>query len=438
MARLSFSSTLVVFSLAFLSLPTVSSFWIISHHPLVSQRLDPIISPNGLSSHVHAFVGSKAIKPNENVDSSCTTSPVKADKSKYWAPQLYYYHGKNQTFSSVPLWFTNTYYLNRNSTKSELKAFPDGFKMIAGNASLYDAPAADKTKAKAVSFVCLGVPNSPQTTTLPNGPCPGGIRTQIVFPSCWDGKNLDSADHTSHVSYPLGGQPDNGDCPSSHPVKFMTLFYEFIYSTKDLQKSADGKSGFVLANGDAVGHSFHGDFVAGWDEDVLQKAIDQCTFNLFGNLKGCAPFLKTLTEEVQGKSYCTTKSSVDETVLGDNLKSLPGCQVVKNGPFKGAGSSCSTGQNQTSTSSAVGTTNASSSQVSSSTASDTEGGSRQGSSSTGSSTAKATKSSSKVPASAPTRLKKIVSSHVSSSPFRKLRKQHHKIGQVKKGKKSST
>lgn len=70
-----------------------------------------------------------------------------------------------KTFESVPLWFVNTYYLNRNSTKTSLKAFPNGLKMIAGNASLYDGPASDATKAKAVSYVCLGVANSPQTST---------------------------------------------------------------------------------------------------------------------------------------------------------------------------------------------------------------------------------------------------------------------------------
>lgn len=183
--------------------------------------------------------------------------------------------------------------------------------------------------------------------SLPEGPCPWGLRTQIVFPSCWDGKNLDSKDHQSHVSYPLGGSPDSGDCPKSHPVKFTTLFYEFVWSTEQLRRRTH--SGFVLANGDAIGHSFHADFVADWDTQVLQNAIDQCTGNLFGDLKSCAPFVPTLREESNstGKagpkmssSYCTTKESVKEQVLGKGLKSLPGCNKVQNGRFKGAGKTC--------------------------------------------------------------------------------------------------
>lgn len=345
------SSALLSAFLLLLAVVPVRSFWIISHHPLVAQRLDPIVAPNGISSHTHTFVGSAAIQPNQNVDTMCTTSPVKADKSKYWAPQLYYYRGDSQTFDAVPLNFVNTYYLTRGGPTmgedpSKLQPFPKGLQMIAGNAML-DAPNPDPTKAKAVSYVCLGT-NGPQTTTLPQGPCPGGIRTQIVFPSCWNGKDLDSPDHASHVAYPINGNPDTGDCPATHPIKFMTLFYEFIYSTGSLQAVSNGtsSSGFVLANGDALGNSFHADFVNGWDTDVLRSAITQCSGDLFGDLAKCAPFAPSLHWETETPSsdpaagFCRTGASVDEVVLANGMRSLPGCQTVRNGPFKGAGASC--------------------------------------------------------------------------------------------------
>lgn len=34
--------------------------------------------------------------------------------------------------------------------------------------------------------------DSKDTAEFPNKPCPGGIRATIIFPSCWDGKNVDS------------------------------------------------------------------------------------------------------------------------------------------------------------------------------------------------------------------------------------------------------
>lgn len=335
--------------------PAAHAYWILGHHSLVSQRLDTIIAPSGsLSSHTHTFVGSAAILPSQNVNTSCTTSPVKADLSNYWAPQLYYYHGDTQKFDSIPLSTVNTYYLQRGGpTMGEnatlLQAFPKGLKMIAGSAMLFDAPNADPIKAKAVSFVCLGG-NEPQGTTLPTGVCPDGVRTQIVFPSCWNGKDLDSSDHQSHVAYPIGGQADTGDCPSTHPIKFITLFYEFIYATGNLQGSVTNgnvSSGFVLANGDAVGYSFHADFISNWDTTVLKSAIDQCTGQLGGNIQGCPPFVPSIHLETTTPNsadpqagYCRTGSAVNEVVLGSNFTALPGCNTVKNGPFKGAGANC--------------------------------------------------------------------------------------------------
>jgi Domain of unknown function (DUF1996) len=34
-----------------------------------------------------------------------------------------------------------------------------------------------------------------------------------AVPNCWDGVNLDSPDHRSHMAYPVGSR-----CPATHPV----------------------------------------------------------------------------------------------------------------------------------------------------------------------------------------------------------------------------
>jgi hypothetical protein len=49
---------------------------------------------------------------------------------------------------------------------------------------------------------------------------------------CWDGVNLDSPDHKSHVAYPtagpatFSGSSTGGACPSTHPVKIPQLMLE--------------------------------------------------------------------------------------------------------------------------------------------------------------------------------------------------------------------
>ncbi len=82
---------------------------------------------------------------------------------------------------------------------------------------------------------------------------------QVYFPMCWDGVNVDSPDHKSHVSYP--DRYNGGDCPATHPVRLPGLFYEAFYSV-DQFPHGQGTQPFVLANGDPTGYGFHGDFVS--------------------------------------------------------------------------------------------------------------------------------------------------------------------------------
>jgi hypothetical protein len=118
---------------------------------------------------------------------------------------------------------------------------------------------------------------------------------------------LDSPDHRSHMAYPSG--MDNGDCPSTHPVRLISIFFEVFYNSqvfKDGWIDANGKPyramPFFWSTGDNTGYGHHGtrepfiscdghhsflmcwlclclkgDFMNGWDTDVLQKAVDQCT-----------------------------------------------------------------------------------------------------------------------------------------------------------------
>jgi hypothetical protein len=93
------------------------------------------------------------------------------------------------------------------------------------------------------------------TTSLPNGMCHGGIRSTITFPTCWDGKNLDSPDHKAHVSYPETGTFEStGVCPASHPVRLPQLMYEVMWDTTPFNDKAlwpeDGSQPFVYSMDD--------------------------------------------------------------------------------------------------------------------------------------------------------------------------------------------
>lgn len=124
---------------------------------------------------------------------------------------------------------------------ADIKAFPENYRVLAGNPTktTFDAT---KHEDAAVSYVCLNygqnVPVQAPTSNFPNGPCPDGVRAQIVFPSCWDGKNVDSEDHQSHAAYPIDAV-DSGDCPATHPIKLPTMFHEWVYETSKFNSPAD-------------------------------------------------------------------------------------------------------------------------------------------------------------------------------------------------------
>ena len=224
--------------------------------------------------------------------------------------------------------------------------------MLAGNP--YARSNANTPESKAitwnwsVSFICTSVvtrtdsgpttisidfngPPEPQTSGFANTNCPSGLRAQVFFPGCWDGKNLDSADHKSHMAYPDG--IDNGICPSSHPVHLISIFYELYFSVKPFNDLGDGGR-FVLSNGDPTGYGLHGDFMNGWDRSVLSRAVDECT-NLSGVIEDCPVF------QNEGRFYpdsvmnsCAAKNPLPDEQGGPGalLSHLPGCIAVTDGP----------------------------------------------------------------------------------------------------------
>lgn len=111
------------------------------------------------------------------------------------------------------------------------------------------------------------------------------MRAEVFFPSCWDGKNLDSPDHKSHMAYPIQNF-NSGDCPDTHPVHLVSLFFEMFVSV-DQFPYVPGR--WVYSFGDNVGLGLHGDFQDGWtDKNILQTAIDECA-DVNGNVEGDFP-----------------------------------------------------------------------------------------------------------------------------------------------------
>lgn len=315
------------------------------------ERLDPVGTPGSLPSpHLHQIGGGDSFNasmvPGDHdpaAMSTCTTCTFSEDFSNYWTAVLYF-RARNGTFKRVPQMANQgltqnggmtIYYIPSYDGKSKVTAFRPGFRMLVGEPSLRK-PAGGNGEI-GLCHRCFGKgmnpfggapctgsasSNPPDTATLPSKPCAGGIRTQTTFPTCWDGKNLDSPDHKSHVAYPSGKFENNGVCPTTHPVKIPQLMFETMWDTSQFNDKAlwpaDGSQPFVFSMGDATGHGNHGDYIFGWKGDSLQKAMDaKCNINC-KELK---------TQSAQAAMKCNKPPTMKENIDGW-LTELPGSMPI--------------------------------------------------------------------------------------------------------------
>ena len=225
-----------------------------------------------------------------------------------------------------------------NSKRANIGPIPDP-DMSAWGAS-------DETQAalmeKSLGFNCLNYNPRARTEgsleyhylrnkTFLDSNCADGIRAEIQFPSCWNGKDLDSSDHKSHVAYP--SRLRNGPCPDGFGTRIPTLFFETIYQTN----AFSGTSGeFVFANGDPTGYGYHADFICAWDDGTLQQVIDNpsCTGpGVSGNQWDCPVFADL--KDVDDPETINCKMQVPDAIKNEliNLvEQLPGDVPVQSGP----------------------------------------------------------------------------------------------------------
>ena len=234
---------------------------------------DPLVYPNQQgAAHHHTFFGNTSINFKSNLATLSTTGNSTcrggiANRSAYWVPSMI------DTATATPLkpysslWYYKTGYM---IPKERITAPPKGLRIVTGNMKATSA-----LTSRNISYNCFkeGQPSAPATFYIPA--CGQGwtIITHVGFPQCWDGKNLDSPDHISHMANPIGNS-----CPVSHPVAIPALGLNVKYlitdpeGTKNWRLSSDN----YAKNGYNSGYSSHADWVSGWDDNVIAGIVKNC------------------------------------------------------------------------------------------------------------------------------------------------------------------
>jgi len=264
---------------------------------------DPIVYPGQAGkSHLHQFYGNTGANASSTYASlrksgqSTCMSPL--NRSAYWMPAML--DGKGNVVRPDHI---QIYYKRRpkSDPKCSLTSgdpaaegncvnLPNGLKFVFGYDMVTGTPPTGETY-----FNCKGTGATAghyATIEAAVGKCVTGgqIGAVIKAPACWDGKNLDSANHRDHVAY---AAYYNGiyKCPTTHPYVIPGFTLQAWYTIA----AGDDLKLWSLAS-DAMhpelphGSTFHADFFMAWDPTVhdmwesncLDKLLN-CSAGVLGN-----------------------------------------------------------------------------------------------------------------------------------------------------------
>ncbi|MCZ4510712.1 DUF1996 domain-containing protein, partial [Streptomyces sp. ActVer] len=250
---------------------------------------DNVIVAPGVTNgahHKHDYVGNQdnnAFTTDEDFARADTSCKNKGDKSSYYWPVLRLQDGTKEfdadqqgggaegntgrilTAKQATLDFVG-------SPRGKVVAMPKFLRIITGDAKAFTNGPANAN----ASWSCTGFENKVQLKDkFPL--CPSGrdvVRT-FKFQSCWDGSNIDSANHRTHVAF----ADAKGNCPSGFKA-IPQLVQRLVYDVDAPSLKDNGKTRpfFAVDSFPEQAHkpvTDHGDFINVFDQKVTNKMV-QC------------------------------------------------------------------------------------------------------------------------------------------------------------------
>lgn len=237
--------------------------WITSCNYSHSSSDDPIVFPNQPgATHLHDFIGAKTANASSTVASlraGGTNCTMPDDSSAYWTPALY----MNGARVLPKATSKHALFYYRRQPDVTMTSIPDGLKMLVGDGHATSPSDNEGIASGRIYFKCG--PGSGTHLQAPPSQCSSGVMViSFMFPQCWDGVNLDSPDHKSHMAYPSGNK-----CSATHPVAIPRIesFVRYLVGT--------GPIGTVTLSSGPY-YTAHQDFWNGWDPPALNWLLDNC------------------------------------------------------------------------------------------------------------------------------------------------------------------
>ena len=254
---------------------------------------DPIMHPGaaGANEHLHIFFGNTKTDANSTYESLRTsgdgTCRNALNRSAYWQPAML---GRNAAGQDVVVVedFTDFYYKRRPADDPGAEGIPvplpRGLRFVFGG---LDQPARFKcVSADEKHNVTDWLPTMQQALSL----CSVGEHLDIAqsTPECWDGKNLDSPDHRSHLVFLLRDANTGKEyCPSTHPYLIPRLHFQRFFTIRSDDVTSSWRLSSDMA-GDTPGASAHADYIMAWNDNIMDRWMAACINKLLtcsdGNL----------------------------------------------------------------------------------------------------------------------------------------------------------
>lgn len=224
---------------------------------------DPILFPGQQGrSHLHVFFGNTRADYRSTPESIRTTGNSTCrggivNRSSYWVPAMI----DTRDGRPVRPRESGFYYKTVDLPPAQIKAFPPGFRMIAG----------DSKSENPQPFVYYGCNGTNWRSGIPVCRTGETLEMTVNFPQCWNGVDLTAPDGRSHVAYAR-----NRACPAAFPVMLPEVSIIAIYPVSN-GSGADSSTWRLSSDNypstKPGGYSGHGDWFHGWEQEVMDTWI---------------------------------------------------------------------------------------------------------------------------------------------------------------------